>query len=41
MAQKLTGMAGIFGGDDIHLFKYAQSAQGDIFKIADGGTYDV
>lgn len=39
--EELARPAGVLAGDEIHLLKDAQGAQGDILKVPNGGPHDV
>ncbi len=41
MREELAGVASVFASDEVGFFKYAQSAQGYIFEIADRRRNDV
>jgi hypothetical protein len=36
MIQEFEGVAGVFAGDLLNFFENAQSAEGDVFEVADG-----
>ena len=37
VGEELAGMAGILGGDQVHLLQDADRAKGDILQVPDGG----
>ena len=41
VAQELPGVAGVFRGDEVHLFQHPEGPQGDVLQVADGRGDDV
>ena len=41
MLEELAGVACVFGGDDIAFAKGAESAEGDVLEVADGGRHEI